>query len=736
MVPKSRPMSQIASAQPLEQPLGLVGARRGGEVEVVLQPAEHRVAHRTADQRQLVAGLGEQRAELVDAPGDPVQLGADARWTSTIVRVAGGVGHDEVSLGRSRGPAGRAASSAVPCCPLARRPRCRLPSAACAALAGGRRWPRRLARHGPAAARRRRPATADPLAVTIDALTPSCFRRAAPSSHRHGHQHHDERWRTSTSTPSSRRRPMTDARRAGRGRRDATRRRVGDADHRAGTFDTIDELAPGRVAPFSRQGAASSCSRSRRARASTGSACTRSARADGPRDARRRRPGPHLPAAGAAARAGRATASVVLLAARPGPVRRRRPPRPASTGWTGDARRRRPPAPLVDFGAAAGTRAVTWLVDPALLDAVDALARATRRASLRPEPDEPGDGPDETTTRAATAAATPSRDEPERRRRSPTTPDATAEDAAAARRAWLDGCVDSRATADPGAAVRRPRRAAAGRHDARVYDQALARSAEVAGRARGLDRAAVVAPPSGYLSPGRSRTVDQTTTVLVTDQMFAAPTRPPVGAGRRRTVVVTSHRGRDGRARARRPAGPSRCASGSSPRRRCGSSPGRAPLVVVLPDDWARPDAAGFFAGLDVAWLDLTTVDRRDARRAAARSTADRPRLPRAAGSAELDAANFTRRRPWSATPGRPSERPAHPQRRRRPHGRRRGARRRCRTPAPRPRRRPRGGRTGPAAGIATSSAEVADRRRRRAVTLSSDDGPFAATSPTASTSR
>ena len=70
-------MSQVASAQPGQQPLDLVGARRGGEVEVVVQPAEHRVAHRTADQRQLVPGGREPGAELVDHRRDPVELRGD-----------------------------------------------------------------------------------------------------------------------------------------------------------------------------------------------------------------------------------------------------------------------------------------------------------------------------------------------------------------------------------------------------------------------------------------------------------------------------------------------------------------------------------------------------------------------------------------------------------------------------------------------------------------------------------
>ena len=84
-------MSQVASAQPGQQPLDLVGARRGGEVEVVVRPAEHRVAHRAADQGQLVPGGREPRPELVDDRRDPVELRGD---------VALGVGQPDAPGGR------------------------------------------------------------------------------------------------------------------------------------------------------------------------------------------------------------------------------------------------------------------------------------------------------------------------------------------------------------------------------------------------------------------------------------------------------------------------------------------------------------------------------------------------------------------------------------------------------------------------------------------------------------
>ena len=72
-----------------------LGPRRRGEVEVVLEPPDHRVADRAADQRQLLAGIGEQGAELVDHRADPVQLLADpALDLDDREGLQCGVGHD------------------------------------------------------------------------------------------------------------------------------------------------------------------------------------------------------------------------------------------------------------------------------------------------------------------------------------------------------------------------------------------------------------------------------------------------------------------------------------------------------------------------------------------------------------------------------------------------------------------------------------------------------------------
>ncbi len=39
------------------------------------------------------------------------------------------------------------------------------------------------------------------------------------------------------------------------------------------------------------------------------------------------------------------------------------------------------------------------------------------------------------------------------------------------------------------------------------------------------------------------------------------------------------------------------------------------PIVTVLPTEWGLDDPAGFFGGLRVPWLDLTTIDGAEADR-------------------------------------------------------------------------------------------------------------------------
>ncbi len=95
MVPKARPMSQTASAQPASSRSVVSG--RALVVKSRSFCWRPIIASRTgpADQGQLLAGVGEAGAELVDDGTDPVELCPDAALDlDDRERRQGGVGHD------------------------------------------------------------------------------------------------------------------------------------------------------------------------------------------------------------------------------------------------------------------------------------------------------------------------------------------------------------------------------------------------------------------------------------------------------------------------------------------------------------------------------------------------------------------------------------------------------------------------------------------------------------------
>src|SRR5690606_11643952 len=64
--PELAPDVPVGVAPACEEPLGLLGAGGGGEVEVVAHPPEERVADGAADEREVVAGVGEHVPERED----------------------------------------------------------------------------------------------------------------------------------------------------------------------------------------------------------------------------------------------------------------------------------------------------------------------------------------------------------------------------------------------------------------------------------------------------------------------------------------------------------------------------------------------------------------------------------------------------------------------------------------------------------------------------------------------
>ncbi len=259
---------------------------------------------------------------------------------------------------------------------------------------------------------------------------------------------------------------------------------------------------------------------------------------------------------------------------------------------------------IVDFGASAGSRPITWLIDPAVPDAVRALAAGNPPLSLGPDQQEDeeeggaddGGSPGPTATPEATPDSSEAPD-PE----APTVPEATIE----AANAWLErlpvALEASQVLTLPYGDLDVP---AAAKRGPSTHERARARS-DTAPEPLGSPG---VSPPSGYLDEAGLRLLARDTTVLLEEGAFLEGA-PPVARTLGRRIVPTS---------------PAAAAGGPGPddplapvavRQRILSeaalrliSPGRQPLVVELPADWVPTSTTGFFEGLDQDWVDLTTV--------------------------------------------------------------------------------------------------------------------------------
>lgn len=292
---------------------------------------------------------------------------------------------------------------------------------------------------------------------------------------------------------------------------------------------------------------------------------------------------------------------------------------------------------LVDFGAAAGSRPLSWLVDPAVPDAVRSLVAGNPARSLddtlataEPDPDESGT-PEPTPEPSPSEAATPA---PER---TDLPPNAATEPGTA----WLErlqeavrgdqvltlpyGDLDVSAAAErsPGA-----------------YRQARRRSgAQLA--PWNVSTTPAVSSPTGYLAPAALDHLPRRTTVLVTDRMFGEGAPAVARVARHRLLVASASAAEGG-------PGPDDPLAAVAVRQRILSEaalrllePGAAPLVVVLPSAWSPTSTTEFFEGLDVPWLDLTTLDSLDSPRVL-RADPDGLQYPAWQTARELDAANFS----------------------------------------------------------------------------------------------
>ena len=253
----------------------------------------------------------------------------------------------------------------------------------------------------------------------------------------------------------------------------------------------------------------------------------------------------------------------------------------------------------VEFAGAAAPAELSWLVDPALLDAVRRLAAGNPPRSLAPtiEPTDPGEEPSESPTEDPDEGE--EAEDPE-----PVTPEQqTAAD-------WLSELEpllrNQQLLTLPYADVDL---AGAADHDPELIELAGTQASAVL-EGWGITGTPVIGSPSGYMDLGTIDASDVETPVLMSDAAFVGDP-PAVADLNGHKLVVTSSAAASGGP------GPGVRIGGIALRQRILSEaalrmlePGRDPLVVVLPSRLNSDDAADFFAGLDAPWLALTTLTR------------------------------------------------------------------------------------------------------------------------------
>jgi hypothetical protein len=271
-------------------------------------------------------------------------------------------------------------------------------------------------------------------------------------------------------------------------------------------------------------------------------------------------------------------------------------------------------ASMVDLGRAAHGRPLTWLLDPAVIDTVRDLAngnpaRTLTTATGSTASGEPSASPSPGSDASATAGSTASV--------------AAAQHAARVARRWLKllhGVLAHGAGEVLGLPYGDVDVAAAARYDRPFLDEALHRTGDTLTPWKVPIAGTVVAPPTGRLGAPVVTALPRQTQVLLGDRSVRG-SAPVVNNVNGRRVVLGSTGASEGGP------GPVNPLSPLALRQRILSEAALrflgngAPLVAELPSDWPNRVPGSFFSGLDVPWLDLTTVD-------AATSVAPKPLNP------------------------------------------------------------------------------------------------------------
>jgi hypothetical protein len=482
-----------------------------------------------------------------------------------------------------------------------------------------------------------RAATDAPLSVTIDSLTPSTIPRRGPVRVTGSVTNLDDRtWSTINFYPFRSTTPISSTAELAEAADSEPEEQVGARITQPGPYYTIDELAPGETMQYS-----ISVPRERIAVTTPGvywfGVHALGANEDGSRDSiADGRARTFLPLISSRTTKTVDTALVV-------PVRRavrhdadgRLADLPTWTRTLSAGGRLRA---LTEFGVSAGDRPLTWLVDPAVTDAAVRLTEGNPARSLSPtiRPGEP-DG-DESASPSADASDEPDDEPSDEPDDEPDDPDLAAASAAAAE--WLErlhtGVEGSEILGLPYGDLDVSGAAA---HDPDAYVAATKRSGTQLAP-WGLPLSPAIAGRSGYLSQSAIEMAGADTQVLVTDRMFSGRA-PAVARTEDHTLVVTASEAATGGP------GPDDSMAPVAVRQRILSeaalrllTTGQPPLVVTLPTTWAPTSTVGFFGGLDVPWLNLTTVDDISTR-TARQVDPDRLSYPRSQSAAELDAIDF-----------------------------------------------------------------------------------------------
>lgn len=266
---------------------------------------------------------------------------------------------------------------------------------------------------------------------------------------------------------------------------------------------------------------------------------------------------------------------------------------------------------LVDLGVASGSEPVTWLVDPSVVDAARRLAdgnppRFLGSTVTDDDTDGEGDGGDGSESPSPSASPTEGEEGEEVPEEELDPETAAAADAAGS---WLErlhtGLEGNQILSLPYGDLDV---AAAAEDDPAAYRQARKRSGDEL-QPWGLSTTPAVSSPMGYLNLGGIRLADPDTTVLITDQMLRTNNPPAVAHTAGRTLGITSSGAVSGGP------GPDERRSPVAIRQRIVSeaavralSRAHKPLLVMLPSTWRPNPADDFFPGLDLPWLNLTSI--------------------------------------------------------------------------------------------------------------------------------